>query len=101
MTAGAAGCISATANVNTRGIRTVFDRWMENDAALHQNAANAVRAAVEKAGMIPALKAILATRYNDAAWHNVREPLMPLTRVERATLFGEPAIAQLLEPVTT
>jgi 4-hydroxy-tetrahydrodipicolinate synthase len=101
MTAGAAGCISATANINARGIRTVFDRWMEGDSARHQNAANAIRMAVEKNGMIPAIKAILAARYGDAAWDNVRAPLMPLTPGERATLFHEPAIAELLEPETT
>jgi 4-hydroxy-tetrahydrodipicolinate synthase len=100
MSAGAAGCISATANVNARGIRTVFDRWMEGDSARHQNAANAIRAAVEKSTMIPALKAILAVRYGDAAWDNVRAPLLPLTPGERAALFHEPAIAPLLEPAT-
>jgi 4-hydroxy-tetrahydrodipicolinate synthase len=100
MEAGAAGCISATANINTPGIRAVFDRWMESDSTRLQNTANAVRTALEKSTMIPALKAILAVRYGDTVWANVRAPLLALTPGERAELFREAAIAPLLEPVT-
>jgi 4-hydroxy-tetrahydrodipicolinate synthase len=101
MQAGGAGCISATANINARGIRAVFDRWMESDAARHQSAANAVRMAIEKRVMISALKAVLAVRYGDSVWNNVRAPLLALTPGERAELFHDPAIAQLLEPEKT
>ncbi|MEO8667441.1 MAG: dihydrodipicolinate synthase family protein [Bauldia sp.] len=97
MAAGAAGCISATANINARGIRAVFDRWMERDAPHLQNDANAVRTALERNAMVPGLKAVLSSRYGDPSWSNVRPPLVALSPGARATLFGEPSVAPLLE----
>jgi 4-hydroxy-tetrahydrodipicolinate synthase len=99
MAAGAAGCISATANINARGIRTIFDRWMERDAPHLQNEANAVRAALERNAMVPGLKAVLSSRYGDPTWANVRPPLVALSPGARNTLFSEPAVAPLLEPL--
>jgi len=99
MDAGAAGCISATANINTGGIRAVFDRWMERDASRLQAEANAVRTALDKSVMVPALKAIMAARYGDPAWANVRAPLTALSPGARNDLFSEPAIAPFLEPL--
>jgi 4-hydroxy-tetrahydrodipicolinate synthase len=97
MSMGAAGCISATANVNARAIRKTFDRWKEADAHLLQEEINAVRGALERSVMIPALKAILAVRYGDTAWGHVRPPLVSLSPKGRQALFAEPAVAPLLE----
>ena len=58
--AGAAGCISASANINAAGIRRLYDRWQEPDAEALQAELNAVRKAAEVRGMIPSLKAVLA-----------------------------------------
>ena len=81
---GAAGCISASANVNAAGIRALLDRWQEPGADALQAGLNEVRKAVESRIMIPSLKAILAERYRDPSWRAVRPPLMPLAS-RRAT----------------
>jgi 4-hydroxy-tetrahydrodipicolinate synthase len=97
--AGAAGCISASANINAAGIRRLYDRWREPDAEALQGELNAVRKAVEARVMIPALKAVLATRYRDPAWLTVRPPLIPIPDAARAELLADPAIVRLLEAV--
>lgn len=97
MQAGAAGCISASANINARGISGLIDRWREPDAQRRQDEANAVRDAIESRGLIPAIKAVLAARYRDETWVNPRPPLMPLAPDARKQLLAEPAIAALLE----
>jgi 4-hydroxy-tetrahydrodipicolinate synthase len=97
--AGAAGCISASANINAGAIRRLYDRWREPEAESLQASLNAVRKAVESRGMIPSLKAVLAERYRDPAWFAVRPPLMPIGPEIRAELLADPAIAGLLAAV--
>jgi len=97
--AGAAGCISASANINAAGIRQLYDRWQGPDAESLQAELNAVRKAAEARGMIPSLKAILAERYHDPDWRAVRPPLLALPEAARAELLADPAIARLLETV--
>jgi 4-hydroxy-tetrahydrodipicolinate synthase len=96
---GAAGCISASANINAAGIRRLYDRWQEPEADALQAEVNAVRKAVEPRVMIPALKAVLAERYRDPAWLAVRPPLMQIPEATRAELLADPAIVRLLEAV--
>jgi len=98
MADGAIGCISATANVNAAGIRDLFDNWNAPDAAKRQENANAIRRAVEGRVTIPAAKAILAARYGEPSWANVRPPLMRLSEATRAELFADPPVVSLLEP---
>ena len=100
MAQGAAGCISASANINARRIREVLDRWREPGAGGLQTALNAVRKAVESVALIPAVKAVLAARYRDDAWLNVRPPLVPLGPAARRALLSDPAVASLLTPVS-
>lgn len=95
--AGAAGCISASANINAAGIRRLYDRWREPEAEAVQEELNAVRKAVERRVMIPALKAVLAERYRDLAWLTVRPPLLPISDATRAELLADPAIVRLIE----
>ena len=97
MQAGAVGCISASANVNARGISDLIRHWRDPYAARRQDAANAIRAAVETRGLIPSIKAVLAALYRDDAWRHVRAPLMALDRESRDRLLADPAIAALLE----
>jgi 4-hydroxy-tetrahydrodipicolinate synthase len=92
---GAPGCISASANVNARAIAQLIENSAAPDAAEQQAGLNAVRAAVQGRGLIPAIKAVLAARYNDDAWANVRPPLMPATDTIRAELNADPAIAAI------
>jgi 4-hydroxy-tetrahydrodipicolinate synthase len=99
MTAGARGCISATANVNAAGIATLLKKWQSAEADKLQEEINAVRRAVEARGNIPGCKAILADRYRDPAWANVRPPLVALNDKAKAELLADPAIAKLRERV--
>jgi 4-hydroxy-tetrahydrodipicolinate synthase len=99
MKAGARGCISATANVNAAGIATLLRKWQSPEADTLQEEINAVRRAVEARGNIPGCKAILADRYRDPAWANVRPPLVALGDKAKAELLADPAIAKLKERV--
>lgn len=94
---GAKGCISASANINARGIRRLLDTWQQPGAEAQQAELNEVRKAVESRVLIPAVKTVLATRYRDPAWLNVRPPLMQMGEAERAILLNEPALVRLLD----
>jgi len=99
MKAGARGCISATANVNAAGIATLLKKWQSPEADQLQEEVSAIRKAIEARGNIPGCKAILADRYRDPAWANVRPPLVALGDKAMAELLAEPAIAKLREKV--
>ena len=99
MTAGARGCISATANVNAAAIADLLKKWQSAEADRLQEEVNAVRRTVETFGNIPGCKAILADRYGDAAWTNIRPPLLALGEQAAAELLADPAIARLREAV--
>jgi 4-hydroxy-tetrahydrodipicolinate synthase len=72
---GAAGCISATANVNAAAIRRLYDAWRTPRAdALHEPVA-AVRKLIQGYPLIAAVKAILAKETGKADWARVRPPL--------------------------
>ena len=101
MAVGAVGCISASANINARGIRRLLDSLGQANAEVLQNELNDVRKAVESRVLIPAVKAVLAARYRDPAWLSVRPPLMPLREAERAALLDEPAVLKLLDTALT
>jgi 4-hydroxy-tetrahydrodipicolinate synthase len=75
---GGAGCISATANVNPAAIDRLFRCWQEADAGEQQQRLDAVRSVVERAALLPSLKAVLARYRNDPAWETVRPPLVEL-----------------------
>ncbi len=77
---GAAGCISATCNVNPAGIREVFDiATGEIVADLDRAEAEmkSIRKLIEGYVPIPAMKGLLAVRRSDERWRNVRPPLLP------------------------
>ena len=87
---GGAGCITAAANLVARELATVFrhhadpGRKAEVDAA--QERIVEMRAIAAKFVQIPAIKAMLARRYKDAAWTRVRPPLMALDSAQLAEL---------------
>lgn len=99
MRAGAVGCISASANVNARGIAGLLDHWRDPDAERRQADANAIRDAVERGGLIPSIKAVLAARYRNDTWLNLRPPLTGLGTDARRALLDDPAIVKLLDAV--
>jgi 4-hydroxy-tetrahydrodipicolinate synthase len=79
---GAAGCISATANVNPAAIDRLYREWRSTDADRQQEALNAVRKTVGQYVMIPALKQVIAHYADDPAWVTVRPPLTELTAAQ-------------------
>jgi 4-hydroxy-tetrahydrodipicolinate synthase len=75
---GAAGCISATANLQPAAIANLIASRGSNDfIELHQKV-SAVRSLLQKYPMIPALKRVIATWSSDATWNNLRPPLVEL-----------------------
>ncbi len=93
---GASGCISATANVNTRGIVKLLEGKDGPEAEALQEQLKAVRNAIQSRGLIPAIKAVLAARYGDDTWRNVRPPLQPASAEVQAELAAEPALAPII-----
>ena len=86
---GAAGCITATGNVNPAGIRLVFDRWKEDDADELQGKISKIRKTIQDYPMIPALKTIVADFYDESEWLRVRPPLTQLAEQEQQTLMDD------------
>ncbi|NNE22251.1 MAG: dihydrodipicolinate synthase family protein [Rhizobiales bacterium] len=83
---GAAGCISATANVQVGAIRQLIEAHGTPEAnALHDQVA-AVRSVFEGYPLVSALKATLARDTGDASWHALRPPLTPLAAEQAAEL---------------
>jgi 4-hydroxy-tetrahydrodipicolinate synthase len=93
--AGAAGCISASANVNAPAIRAVYEAWKEDrpEAAELQQGITALRLVLQAAPMIPVLKRILARRLGDPAWLALRPPLVQLSAAQADAL--ETGLAEL------
>jgi len=79
---GAAGCISATANVNPAAIDKLYQEWGCADADPQQEALNVVRKTVGQYVMIPALKQAIAHYADDPEWVTVRPPLTELTAAQ-------------------
>lgn len=86
---GAAGCISATANVNPAAINKVFLEWQTAQADELQKDLDLVRGIFQRLPMIPALKAAVAHWSGDEEWSHVRPPLVPLDTQQHAQLIEE------------
>lgn len=86
---GGKGCITATGNVNPGPIAQLFRDWRGAQAERLQADIAATRRIVQKAPMIPALKAILAHFGNDPQWRTVRPPLTELGPDEEGNLIAE------------
>ncbi len=89
MRGGGVGCITATGNVNAAAIDRLFRGWDTPGAERLQDEVNALRGAVEKVPVIPALKAVLAHHAGDPGWEILRPPLVPLTPAQREGLLAE------------
>ncbi|VVE15376.1 dihydrodipicolinate synthase family protein [Pandoraea iniqua] len=99
MEAGAAGCISATANVNPQGLVELYRSLGSPDAQKHQTRANVIRSVFTKHPMIPALKAALAWSFQDEHLLRVRPPLMPLPAAQREQLIADLIAIDFQPPV--
>ena len=78
MSAGAAGCITATANVNASSIAALAAQHDTADAEKREAAVDRYRLVIQAAGPIPAMKAMLAARDHHPNWALVRPPLLGL-----------------------
>lgn len=93
---GAAGCISASANVNARGISALLAALREGgDAAPLQERASEIRTSVSRFPLVPAVKTVLARKYADPGWRRMRPPLRPLDEAEAQGLMASPGIEAL------
>ncbi|MGI9524424.1 MAG: dihydrodipicolinate synthase family protein [Hyphomicrobiaceae bacterium] len=90
---GAAGVISATANISGRRMREVFENWQTEDAVALQAGVSAIRKTVQSFPMIPVLKSVVAHYRRDPQWRSLRPPFESLGEAEArravATLEGE------------
>lgn len=90
--AGGAGTISAAANLNCAASRTVFDAFEHGDRSRAESLmpkVAAVRAALQKRPLIPAIKHVIAQARNDPIWRTVRPPLVELEDAEGRALMAE------------
>jgi 4-hydroxy-tetrahydrodipicolinate synthase len=75
LASGAAGCISATVNLNAAAIRRLYDAARKGEDVTEADAAiKAFRKVIQDAGLIPAMKAVLAVKSGDKRWLNLRAP---------------------------
>jgi 4-hydroxy-tetrahydrodipicolinate synthase len=89
MRAGAAGCISATANVNPAAIARLHATWQSPDADAQQKGLDEIRSIMQGYVMIPALKAAIAHWGGDPSWAIVRPPLTALTDAQASDLVAK------------
>ncbi len=80
--AGAAGIISATANVNPAAMRAVYDGWQSAEADTLQARISGVRKLIQAQPMIPLVKGLIAHYMEDAQWAQLRPPLTALPEAE-------------------
>jgi 4-hydroxy-tetrahydrodipicolinate synthase len=86
---GGAGAISALANVIPDRIRQLHDNWQAGNADQLQLNLDGYRESMREYPLIPALKAIMATRSGDPAWRNLRPPLVSLDPGQEQRLLAK------------
>lgn len=89
LAAGGAGCISATVNLNAARIRAVYDDAIGGRGVSAADAAmKAFRKTVQDAGLMGAMKALLAVTSGDYRWLNLRAPLNNASLAEGEALLA-------------
>jgi 4-hydroxy-tetrahydrodipicolinate synthase len=86
---GAAGCITATGNVNVPGIRKVYENWKTPQADALQAEITLARKTIQAYPMVPALKRIVAHFHHDPDWAAVRPPMVPLPEAQSVALLAD------------
>lgn len=86
---GAPGCISATANLNSKDIASVIDlchskKW--DEAEKLQKKVKSVRLLFQDYAPIPAQKALLAIQTKNPMWNNLRPPFQQISKEKSAEL---------------
>jgi 4-hydroxy-tetrahydrodipicolinate synthase len=91
--AGGVGCITAGANVIAPVTGALYAEWRRSgDSAATKKVQDAVtrqRLLLDGYPMIPAMKALLARRFDAPSWRNVRPPFVRLPAAHEAALFGK------------
>lgn len=87
---GAAGCISATANVQPAAIARTIAAWGTAGFQKEQKEITIIRNLFQSQPMIPALKYAVARQFGDDGWLNVRPPL-----AKAADSWGRPLCDEL------
>jgi 4-hydroxy-tetrahydrodipicolinate synthase len=95
---GAAGCISATVNVNPAAIHAMYRGWQTAAAPQLQAKVDAVRQIFQAMPMIPAMKRAVAEYSGDAAWKTVRPPLCDLDEGSTQSLMAQLRAAEFAMP---
>jgi 4-hydroxy-tetrahydrodipicolinate synthase len=102
---GAAGCISATANIQPGPIAQLIARFGTAGGAQRQAQVSAVRALLQSFPMIPALKHVIAGESDTQDWRAVRPPLtlLPAEQADALTVklkvlgFTMPGLREALQ----
>ena len=91
MALGAAGCISASANMNIAMIRQLIGAIRANDksAEAKQQTVSAIRQVMEKVPVIAAMKALYARSSGAAGWAVVRPPLTAFSGTALAAMIAD------------
>jgi 4-hydroxy-tetrahydrodipicolinate synthase len=95
---GAAGCISATVNVNPAGIHAVYEKWDGAQGAELQVHADTIRKIFQTVTMIPAMKRVVSESAHDPDWRTVRPPLTAMDDGPAAALLASLRAAQFAMP---
>ena len=83
---GGSGCISATANINPRGIKELCDNWDKENSHELQKYLTQIRNSFSNFPLIPALKSYLAGYLKEKIWLLPRPPLTPLSKKDTTLL---------------
>lgn len=86
---GGGGVISASANVNAKAIRRLYDGWRDAQAEEKQARLNQFRQAIKPFPLMAALKLILCVRLGEPEWNRLRPPLIEMTVDDGRALFGK------------
>jgi 4-hydroxy-tetrahydrodipicolinate synthase len=86
---GAAGCITASGNINAAAIRRLIDNWTSPEAEALQVSVAEVRNIFSTYPLIPAAKAVLSTMLREPGLATLRPPLTPLTQAQTSELLGK------------
>ncbi len=86
VSAGGAGCISASSNVNPKTIRALIDGLGGPDQEALHGQVSAVRRVFEGLPLIPAIKAAVAKQHGDAGLARVRPPLTEVGEAHAAAI---------------
>jgi 4-hydroxy-tetrahydrodipicolinate synthase len=91
--AGGVGCITAGANIIAAITGQLHAGWRRSGASVEirrlQEEVSRQRRLLDGFPMIPAMKAILARRFEAPSWRNVRPPFVKLAAAQEAAMFGK------------